>query len=68
MMLLEVFKEKFDKRLFNPKNKEDIKVYKEFLVTGRWGQYGCPFILEWPYLTTPDMIKDKIIQEYLNIK
>ena len=33
---------------------------------GRWGM-PCPFFLEEPYLTIPDMIKDKFIKHMLKI-
>ena len=32
----------------------------------KWG-YPCPFFLEEPYITIPDMIKDKFIKHMLKI-
>ena len=55
------------KRLFNPKNKKDIAIYKDFLRTGTWGRNGCPFVLVFPYMTVPNMIQDKIIHNILGV-
>jgi hypothetical protein len=49
-------------------SKEDIEITKSFLVKKQWGNKGCPFYLEWPYLTIPDMLKDKLTRHYLQIK
>ncbi len=51
---------------FSPSEKEHIEHYRNFLVNRKWSG-GCPFELEWPYLSIPDMIKDKIINHYLKI-
>jgi len=53
--------------LFDASNKEHVQVYRKFIVDRKWGSVGCPYELEWPYLTIPDMIKDKIIMQYLDI-
>lgn len=64
---LEAFRKQ--KRYFDENNKDDIETYKQYLVNNnRWGEVGCPFILEFPYLTTPDMIKDRLIKKFLGIK
>ena len=55
------------KRKFDVNNKKDVAAYKNFLVHKQWGTSGCPFSLEYPYLSVPDMIKDKIVHKYLNI-
>ncbi len=55
------------KRYFNEKSKKDIQVAKNFFSNHSWGKEGCPFILEYPYLTVPDMIKDKMIFKSLGI-
>jgi hypothetical protein len=55
------------KRKFSVKNKEDISLFKRFVRIGSWGK-PCPFILEEPYLTIPDMIKDKYIKYQLGIE
>lgn len=51
------------RRYFNPYNKDDMKAVKKFFTKNRWD--GCPFILEWPYLTIPDMIKSKLTMALL---
>lgn len=56
------------KRYFNLKSKVDMKLYKHFLTTASWGGAGCPFILEYPYLSVPDMIKDKIVHSYVGVE
>lgn len=53
---------RFPKRVFNPKSAEDLKIYKQFLATHSWGHRGCPFELEWPWLSVPDMINHKIAE------
>ena len=55
------------KVLFNPSNKKHIAVYKNFLATGSWGN-SCPFILQFPYLKVPDMIKDKLVHKFLKVE
>ena len=55
------------KRKFDVGNKKDVEMYKSFLVTRRWGSGGCPFVLEFPHLTIPDMIKDKMMDKYMKI-
>ena len=56
------------KVFFDVKDKKHVDLYRKFLVTGAWGLQACPFILEFPYLTIPDMIKDKLIHSFLKIK
>jgi hypothetical protein len=60
------------KRPFDPKNKSDINLLKRFMQEDKWGEspqfLPCPFLLEDPYLTIPDMIKDKYIKFQLGIK
>mgnify|MGYP003353037994 CR=1 FL=1 len=56
------------KRFFDVKSKHDIAVFKKFVREHRWGNDGCPFYLEFPYLTIPDMIQDKIIHQTLGLK
>ena len=52
---------------FNPEEKKHVEHYRNFVVKRKWDNPGCPFELEWPYLSIPDMIKDKIINHYLKI-
>jgi len=57
------------KRLFNVNDQKDIDIYAKYLRTSSWGHTkACPFILEFPYLTIPDMIKDKLIHKFLRVK
>lgn len=45
---------------FEPSSKDDLKMVRKYLHSLSWGDSGCPFYLEWPYLDIPSMIKDKI--------
>ena len=54
-------------RRFDPKNKKDLQAYKFFLMEGHWDKGLCPFMLEWPYLTVPDMINDRITHSTLGV-
>jgi hypothetical protein len=65
MVLDAVIKQKV---FFNVKDKKHIKHYRDFLQNGAWGLTGCPFILEFPYLSVPYMIKDKLVNKFLKIK
>lgn len=56
------------KRHFDVNGKTDVDIFTEFLKTGAWGHSGCPFILEYPYLAIPDMIKDKLIRKFLQVQ
>jgi hypothetical protein len=53
-----------NRHIFEPSNKEDMEIVKTYLHTNSWG-LKCPFILEWPYLDVPSMIKDKITRYVL---
>lgn len=52
---------------FSLADKKHVESYRTFLKTGAWGKTGCPFVLEFPYLTVPDMIKDKLIHNFLKV-
>ena len=52
---------------FDPTNKKHVAMYKEFLVTGKWGMDGCPFKLEFPFVNIPVMIDNKIVRHYLKV-
>ena len=62
-----LYKAKASKIKFDMNNKSHVEIYKRFLQTASWGQTGCPFSLEFPYLTIPDMIKDKLVRKYLKV-
>jgi len=53
------------RRNFNPNSKKDLKDFAYFLRNNKW-ENVCPFFLEWPYLTIPDMVKDKVIRNLLD--
>ena len=55
------------KRYFDINNKADIELYRHYLINNAWGGNGCPFILEFPSLTVPDMIKDRLIRKFLKV-
>jgi len=48
-------------------DKKDVEIYRQFLTSNSWGDSGCPFILEFPSLTVPDMIKDRLIRKFLKV-
>jgi len=56
------------KRYFNIDDKKDVEQYRQFLINNSWGDKGCPFILEFPHLTVPDMIKDRLIKKFLKVE
>jgi hypothetical protein len=55
------------KDYFDPNNKQHVAIFKNFVETNTWGYKCCPFALEEPYLSIPDMIKDKLIRNYLKV-
>jgi len=50
------------RRIFDAGSSEDLRDYKAFLETGSWSPWGCPFQLEWPWLSIPHMINQKIAE------
>lgn len=57
-----------ERRKFDMNNKEDVEIYKHFLVHSDWKIVGsCPFELEYPYTSVPDMIKDKLVRKFLKV-
>jgi len=57
-----------DRREFDVNSKVDIEIYKHFLVNNNWKNVGsCPFELEYPYNSVPDMIKDKLVRKFLKV-
>ena len=53
------------KENFDPNNLDHVKHYKYFLVNNRWN-VSCPFRVEWPFVTVPELIKDRLIKKYLD--
>jgi hypothetical protein len=57
-----------ERRKFNINNKADVEIYKHFLVHSNWKVTGsCPFQLEYPWNSVPDMIKDKLVRKFLKV-
>lgn len=52
------------RQVFDPSNKDhrDIAIY--FLKNKSW-ENGCPFELSWPYTDIPSMVKDKLLEYYI---
>jgi hypothetical protein len=48
-----------NKVIFNPRLEDHLKRYTYFRNTGRWNV--CPFVLEEPYKTIPEMCDDKVV-------
>ena len=66
-MILEAFHRQ--KRVFDVTNKKDIESAKMFFSTLCWRhEFSCPFYLEEPYLTVPDMMRDKLVRKFLKIE
>ena len=55
------------KRYFDLSNKKDIAAARGFFANHRWVG-GCPFVLEYPYVSVPDMLRDKLTHRALGIK
>jgi hypothetical protein len=55
-----------NRREFNPNKKEDVAEYRYYIKNAQW-ENGCPFWLDWPYLSIPEMIKDKLVKSYLKM-
>ena len=55
------------KRLFDPISEVDKLIYREYLRNKGWGVEGCPFILEFPHLTIPNMINAMLIHQFLGV-
>lgn len=64
-MIIETIKTQ--KRFFDVNDKKDLSLAKQFFENHKW-ESACPFILEFPYTSVPDMIKDKMIHKIFNIK
>ena len=52
---------------FDVKNVKHLEEYKYFVINNSW-KNGCPFELDWPFLTIPDMIKDIVVRHFLKIE
>ena len=47
---------------FDANNSEHRRYYRQFIETRSWGNEGCPFEIEWPWNSVPDMIQYKIAE------
>lgn len=56
------------KEYFDVNNVQHVETFKNFMETYSWGFKCCPFVLEEPHLSIPDMIKDKLIRHYLKVQ
>ena len=54
--------------LFDINDKKHMAIVTKYFKTNAWGKTGCPFVLEEPWLSIPDMIKDRIVRTHLGIK
>lgn len=54
-----------EKRYFDPGSAEDILEYKYFVTKGRWKSSTCPFRLQWPFLTIPNMLHEMVAKHYV---
>lgn len=55
------------KRNFDVNSKEDIRIAKEFFDKWSWGGNGCPFTLEQPHLSVPEMMRERIIGKLFKV-
>ena len=51
---------------FDPMSIEHLREYEAFRKTSSWKK-GCRFLLEWPYVSVPDMISAKLIDQHLKM-
>jgi hypothetical protein len=59
----DIIKDKFKERYYN--NRDDILEYKHFIIKGHWKSGSCPFQLQWPYLTIPNMLHEMVARHYV---
>lgn len=65
-MILDKIRQSFnqDREIFDPNNKDHLYKFKFFIENGRW-ETVCPFFLEEPWMSIPDMVKDRIVRNVL---
>ena len=56
----------YDRKMFDPTNKDHLLAYKYFLDNNKWDG-RCPFHLMWPFESVPEMIKTKLIDSYIDV-
>lgn len=52
---------------FDVKDPKHLKLFRDFMKNSAWGPKGCPFELEEPFISIPDMIKDKLARHFLKV-
>lgn len=52
------------KRYFNPENEQDLMEFHYYVLEGTWRD-TCPFMIEWPRVSIPDMIGEKILRRHM---
>lgn len=55
------------KRRFDIDDAVDVELFKQYVENSGWGVDGCPFLLEFPFLNIPDMIKSQIVYKFLGL-
>jgi len=60
--------EQKQKVFFNLNDEQHIKLFRSFLKNSKWGKDGCPFELEEPWRSIPDMIKDKLSRNFVGLQ
>jgi hypothetical protein len=58
---------KFQKREFNVRNEDDLAEFSYFLHNNKWKNL-CPFVVKWPFDNAVDMIKDIIVNEFIDTR
>ena len=68
-MILDKIRQSFnqERQIFDPENKVHLAKFKFFLENGKW-ENVCPFFLEEPWVSIPDMVKDRIVRNVLKNK
>lgn len=55
------------KRYFDVNSRHDLRIAKQFFENWSWGGHGCPFVLEQPHLSVPEMMREKIIKKVFKL-
>jgi len=51
---------------FDPTDVTHRKQYSQFAKTGKWTN-GCPFKLEWPFVTVPALCQSRLLDHYITL-
>jgi hypothetical protein len=55
------------KKYFDVNSRHDLRIAKMFFENWSWGGNGCPFVLEQPHLSVPEMMREKIINKMFKL-